>query len=108
MESNFYVANRGSNESIAQAEQWLRRPGSAISMWSISAVFVGLAGYIALCSLLRFRRLESLQSKFNYTDRASLSRMTNQDAFEIVYNMAHWEFPLMYDVALRLALFQVR
>ncbi|RGP67780.1 dephospho- kinase [Fusarium longipes] len=63
-------------------------------------------GYVALCSLVRFSRVNSLRSKLGFHDRASLSRMTNQDAFEIVKVMANLEFPLFYDLGTRLALFE--
>ena len=64
-------------------------------------------GYVALCSLVRFSRVNSLRSKFGFHDRASLGRMTNQNAFEIVKVMANLEFPLFYDLGTRLALFEV-
>ncbi|KAH7252431.1 hypothetical protein BKA59DRAFT_161036 [Fusarium tricinctum] len=74
--------------------------------WSGSILLGLFVGYVALCSLFRFSRINSLRSKLGYHDRASLSRMTNQDAFEIASHMARFEFPLFYDLSIRLALFE--
>lgn len=75
--------------------------------WSGSILLGLFVGYVALCSLFRFSRINSLRSKLGYHDRASLSRMTNQDAFEITSHLARFEFPLFYDLSVRLALFEV-
>ncbi|KAI1052329.1 hypothetical protein LB507_007765 [Fusarium sp. FIESC RH6] len=70
-------------------------------------VLLGIfVGYVALCSLVRFSRVNSLRFKFGFHDRASLGQMTNQNAFEIVKVMANLEFPLFYDLGTRLALFE--
>ncbi|KAF5592609.1 dephospho kinase [Fusarium pseudocircinatum] len=78
----------------------------APTSWSGPIILGALLGYVVLCSLLRFSRINSLRSKLRFHDRASLSRMTNQDAFQIVQNIARFEFPLFYDLAVRLALFE--
>jgi hypothetical protein len=79
----------------------------APTSWSGPIILGALLGYVVLCSLLRFSRINSLRSKLRLYDRASLSRMTNQDAFQVVQNIARFEFPLFYDLAVRLALFEV-
>lgn len=70
-------------------------------------ILLGFASYAALCSLLRLRRLQSVRARYGYTDRASLARMTNQDAHEISKSLIYLEFPLFYDLSVRLALFEV-
>ncbi|PHH78107.1 hypothetical protein CDD82_3203 [Ophiocordyceps australis] len=65
-----------------------------------------LLPYIALCSLLRFRRLRSLQAKYHFPDRASLSRMTGTEAHEIHHQCSAYEFPFAYDYGLRIAIFK--
>lgn len=74
---------------------------------ALSAVLIGLAGYVGLCSFLRFRRLRSVQARYKFDTRESLSRMTNQEAHEIVWSLVNYEMPLFYDLSLRLALFEV-
>ncbi|KAH7023779.1 hypothetical protein EDB80DRAFT_807901 [Ilyonectria destructans] len=69
-------------------------------------ILLGFASYAALCSLLRFRRLQWVRARYGYTDRASLARMTNQDAHEISKSLIYLEFPLFYDLSVRLALFE--
>lgn len=78
------------------------------SSWSSGPVLVGaFLGYAALCSIFRFRRINALQSRLGFHDRKSLSRMTNEEAHEIVRNLTNFEFPLFYDLSVRLALFEV-
>lgn len=67
----------------------------------------GFLGYVGLCSALRFQRINSLQKKYGFTTRESLSRMTNDEAQQISLMAAQYEFPLFYDLALRVALFRV-
>lgn len=67
----------------------------------------GFLGYVGLCSALRFQRINRLQKKYGFTTRESLSRMTNDEAQQISLMAAQYEFPLFYDLALRVALFRV-
>lgn len=72
------------------------------------SVFVaGLVGYASLCSALRFRRVNGFKAKHGFHDRESLSQMTNEQAHSIVNAAGSKEFPLFYDLALRVALFKV-
>lgn len=48
-----------------------------------------------------------MRRRFNYPDRESLSRMTNEDAQKIVHAVSVYEFPLLYDLALKYAIFKV-
>ncbi|KAK2040212.1 hypothetical protein LZ31DRAFT_558091 [Colletotrichum somersetense] len=74
---------------------------------STAAMAVALiAGWVALCAFLRFRRIANLQKKTAFTDRASLARMTNDQAHLILKNMAELEFPKMYILSLQFALFK--
>lgn len=45
--------------------------------------------------------------KFNYPDKASLSRMTNVDAQAIMQYVAELEFPKLYEMSVQFALFKV-
>lgn len=70
-------------------------------------LIVSSVSYVALCSLLRFRRINNVRSRYNFPDRESLSRMSNQEAHEILKVIVYFEFPTFYDLALRFALFRV-
>lgn len=66
-----------------------------------------IAAYPVLVSLLRFQRLRSLHSRYNFPTRASMASMTLQQAWEIQKTMAQLEFPFIYIKALQFALFRV-
>ncbi|KAJ6446654.1 C6 finger domain-containing protein [Purpureocillium lavendulum] len=81
--------------------------GAAQQQVSWSAAFaLALVAYASACSFLRFRRFKDIHGRFPYPDRASLSRMTNEDAQAIVHSMSSWECPLFFDLGLRYALFK--
>ncbi|OAA64126.1 hypothetical protein LEL_10646 [Akanthomyces lecanii RCEF 1005] len=69
-------------------------------------VVAGLLVYTATCSLVRFRRIANTRAKYGFHDRASLRRMTNEEAHQIVKQLASLEAPTFYDLALRMALFR--
>lgn len=48
-----------------------------------------------------------MAKKFNYPDKASLSRMTNVDAQAIMQYVAELEFPKLYEMSVQFALFKV-
>ena len=76
--------------------------------WTWKEAFVAiLAVYIAICSMLRFRREKYLRRKLSYPDRASLGRMTNEDAQQILQFLITSEFPYMYKTSLQFALLKV-
>ncbi|KND88003.1 hypothetical protein TOPH_07382, partial [Tolypocladium ophioglossoides CBS 100239] len=74
--------------------------------WGAVALGLAFVACATACSLLRFRRLNDIRSRYKFPDRASLSRMTHADAQAIAYNVSSFEFPLFYDLALRYALFK--
>lgn len=107
MDAHMSVSEPGLNNSTSEgfnSDLFTSFAPTSISGPVLLGIFLG---YVALCSLVRFSRVNSLRSKFGFHDRASLSRMTNQSAFEIVKVMANLEFPLFYDFGTRLALFEV-
>ncbi|KAF5518848.1 Mycophenolic acid synthesis protein B [Colletotrichum aenigma] len=73
---------------------------------TLSMLLSLLAGYLVLCHSLRFRRINNLQKRMGYTDRASLARMTNNDAQLILKHMIEFEFPKFYTLALQFAIFK--
>lgn len=90
---------------------WLNLRGKPLDITSsqlLSYGFLIVAAYPVLVSFLRFRRLKSLHKKYNYPTRASLSRMTDDEAWEIQKAMLELEFPFIFVKALQFALFRVR
>lgn len=63
--------------------------------------------YVLLVRVLRFRREASLRAKFGYPDRASLARMTNTEAQQIILALGSYEFPLMQAFSMEYGLFKV-
>ncbi len=76
-----------------------------ITSWSTWLTI--LTAYAGVCSLLRFRFEKAMRVKFNYPDRASMARMTNDDAQAILQYIITREFPYMYKLALQFAIFKV-
>ncbi|XXH05333.1 hypothetical protein Hte_011758 [Hypoxylon texense] len=93
---------------IPAAVVWPIRPLLATlqsASWTQLLVPAGLA-YLGLCRTLRFRREHALRRKFGYPDRASLARMTTEDAQQIIHFLSSWEFPLFNFLALEFGLFK--
>ncbi|KAL2755651.1 hypothetical protein ACRALDRAFT_1071118 [Sodiomyces alcalophilus JCM 7366] len=65
-------------------------------------------GYLALCAALRFRGIKNLQRRMGFVDRASLQRMSNDEAQLILRHIIEREFPMVYELALQFALFKPR
>ncbi|KAK1585226.1 uncharacterized protein LY79DRAFT_273977 [Colletotrichum navitas] len=76
------------------------------SLASSTAAVALIAGWIALCAFLRFRRITNLRSQMGFTDRRSLARMTNDQAHLILKNIIDLEFPKMYILSLQFAIFK--
>lgn len=77
--------------------------------WPTTSVLAALlVGWVFLCASLRFRRIDNLQKRLGYTDRASLARMTNNDAQVILQNIIEFEFPKLYLLSLQFAIFKAR
>lgn len=66
-----------------------------------------ILGHLALCAALRFRSIKNLQRRLGFSDRASLKRMSNDEAQLILQHIIEREFPLVYELALQFALFKV-
>lgn len=82
-----------------------------VALLSISypaAFFTLIVGYAIVCSCLRFRYEKAMMRRFNYPDRASLSKMTSNDAQSILSYLMTYEFPYIYKTALQFAIFKVR
>lgn len=94
--------------NISAAGQITPPPDTGLLSWP-ALFLLGFTSYdAALCSLLRFRRIEDVRSPYPYAARASLARMANQDIPEIAKSPTSLKFPLFYDLSVRLALFKVR
>ncbi|KAJ3513538.1 hypothetical protein NM208_g15175 [Fusarium decemcellulare] len=106
MESHVTIIEPSSNLSTSSADQPELLISLRPSSWSGPVLLAAFLGYVALCSLSRFWRINSMQSRYGFHDRTSLGRMTNQQAQEIVKSIAQLEFPLFYDLSIRLALFE--
>ncbi|KAJ5135199.1 uncharacterized protein N7515_004477 [Penicillium bovifimosum] len=65
-----------------------------------------LLAWPVLAMSLRYRRMRKLQKKYKYPTRESLSKMTDQEAYEIQKEVAQLEFPFMFVKALQFALFR--
>ncbi len=63
--------------------------------------------YLIMVSFLRYRRVNSMTSKLGYTTRASLARMTTDDAQTILNYLSELEFPLIWYNSVAFALFKV-
>jgi hypothetical protein len=82
-------------------------PSSRLSLVSPSVWLTLFAVYAMFCSLLRFRLEKAMRGRFNYPDRDSLARMTNDDAQAIVKYILDQEFPFMFKTSLQFAIFKV-
>lgn len=74
--------------------------------WKTAALSLGVC-YLVLVQTLRFQREKSMRRQYGYPDRASLKRMTVEDAQKIIKVVASLEFPLMYAKSLEFGLFKV-
>lgn len=77
------------------------------SSWKSIALTLFL-GYVLLCRALRYRREASMRRHFGYPDRASLAKMTTEDAQLIMRDLLTLEFPQFAVTALQFGLFKVR
>lgn len=71
-----------------------------------SKLVLGIAGYLLLCRLLRYRALHLIQDKFPADSREHLKQMTTKDAWEIQRWLFATEFPFTSEQALAFALFR--
>lgn len=68
--------------------------------------FLGLASYLLVVRLLRYRLRDGLWRKYGFSDRESLTRMTLDQAQGIQREIAQKEFPFLFENSLFFALFK--
>lgn len=85
----------------------IQQPVASSTAWLIGVPAV-LGLWVILCSSLRFRNEKAMLRRYNYPTRASLAKMTNDDAQQILMNILDYEFPLIYKLSLQFGLFKVR
>lgn len=111
-EANTIPLNSTSTASFIPSHSQQEARSLYFSCWpqAISMpVLVGLVlGYLAICSSLRFWRINRLQRKMGFNDRASLARMSSDEAQLILRHIMEYEFPMFYELALQFAIFKVR
>ena len=78
-----------------------RVSGLSWVIWLLPAV----VAYPLLVEALRFRRIKGMQKRYHITED-HLVHMTDQDAFEIIQQMAEEEFQAMFEKGLQFALFR--
>ncbi|KAI3533851.1 hypothetical protein CSPX01_12471 [Colletotrichum filicis] len=71
---------------------------------SVMGAFV--VAWLILCASVCFRRINALQKRMGYTDRASLAGMSNTDAQLILKHLIEYEFPKFYLLSLQFAIFK--
>ena len=65
-----------------------------------------IAGYVALCRGLRYRRRDAEEARRPYKTREDLQKMTAEEAFDIIRYVQSCEFPWITKKALSFALFK--
>lgn len=73
--------------------------------WAPYIVSAFLA-YMIVCSQLRYQRQRTMHKKLGFSDRKSLSRMTNDEAQSILTYLGELEFPKLMEMSLQFALFK--
>jgi hypothetical protein len=71
--------------------------------WILTTVI----GYLLLCTTLRNRQKRTMETKFKFNGRESLSQMTLQEAHAIQTWLAEQQFPSTFSASLFFALFKV-
>ncbi|KAH8817067.1 hypothetical protein F5884DRAFT_853497 [Xylogone sp. PMI_703] len=77
-----------------------------VPYWRGLLTIVVLMTYLVIQHYYRYDRVRKQRKLFNYPDRQSLGRMTNDDAWAIQRYIATLEFPQLYEVSLQFALFK--
>lgn len=75
------------------------------SSWS-SVLLPGIPLYLLLVRSLRYQREKAMRKKFGFPDRASLARMRNDEAQQILKYLITLEFPWFWQLSLQFALFK--
>lgn len=76
-----------------------------ILTWQLA--LLSLVGYVYLCRVLRYRRLQQKEALYPYKTREDHAKMTNQHAYEIQKYLYGVEFPFTTQKALEFALFRL-
>lgn len=76
-----------------------------IPTWQL--VLLSIVGYVYLCRVLRYRRLQQKHALYPYKNREDFAKMTNQHAYEIQKYLFGVEFPFTMQKALEFALFRL-
>lgn len=82
---------------------------ASISSWKAYIAPAAL-GYVLLCRALRYRGERNLRRDMGFPaacGREPLSRMTNDEAQQIIRYLSAWEFPEFQFTALQFGLFKV-
>jgi hypothetical protein len=66
-----------------------------------------LLAWPVVASTLRNQRVRNLKTQYPYPNRAAMSNMTDEHAFQIQRQVAQLEFPFMFIKSLQFALFRV-
>jgi hypothetical protein len=74
--------------------------------WALYVLPAALA-YSFLAASLRHRRIRTSESNHPYPTKESYASMTDDEAFEMINQMAELEFPTLFEKALQFALFRV-
>lgn len=79
--------------------------GVLLTYWA-SYIISALLAYMIACSRFRYQRQHAMHEKFKFSNRQSLSLMTNDDAQSILTYLAELEFPKLMETSLQFALFK--
>lgn len=75
------------------------------SSW-ISLSVAAIAGYVAFCRLLRYRRRDAEHARRSYQNVEDFQKMSAEEAWEIIFYVTSCEFPWTAKKALSFALFK--
>jgi hypothetical protein len=90
--------------SITSADTVAGLTGILSSRAAIAVAVV--AGYVALCRVLRYRRRDSEEARRPYKTRQDFKKMTAEEAWDIIRYVQSCEFPWTAKKALSFALFK--
>lgn len=88
MEWNFLARSFADNPLVNAVED-------ASPEQCILYTLLGFGAYLALVSLLRFRRRHKLHRSYPYATREAMGKMTDQNAWAIQKLILHMEFPFI-------------
>ncbi|KAJ5360755.1 hypothetical protein N7517_009946 [Penicillium concentricum] len=86
-------------------DTWTSLPGGGMTQLLPYAIGL-LVAWPVVTTSLRFQRLRNLHKQYDYPTRESLSKMTDEEAFQIQKQVAQLEFPFIFIKSLQFALFR--